>query len=266
VFEQRLYVDGEQVPGEWRLVRAGDDGWIALRADDTWWWGRGPKASEITDVPPVISPNGAFVGVVRVQNGSPMLSGFATSWGGEGMGGIPVDKDVTVRAVTDDGRVIAQGPGTSLLWLPFVDYSTVDLTKTAPEQVVFGSTPAGLLVSDGLGGEAYLAEISDAGELSRTGAVPAHDDLVVGRSWLAWTTPGTTGGEVTSVTTLQAQTVDGGRQVTLNAPDGWGFGVRAWAAWEDDEHLVSLVIAEDGSERLARCGVQQARCVLIRSH
>jgi hypothetical protein len=121
-------------------------------------------------------------------------------------------------------------------------------------------------VIDGAEGEPYLAEISDAGELTRIGEIPAHDDIVVspGARWLAWTAPGSIGGEVTSISTLEARTVDGTQQATLTAPAGWGFRVAAWV-WEDDDFLVSPVV-RDGRERMARCSVQQSRCVLIDVH
>ncbi len=279
VLDQRLYVDGEQVPGSWWSVRSGDAGWLALRTDNTWWWGRGPEAHAIEgrlDVPPVLSPNGKYVGEVVTENGAGVLSGFDTDPAGEGLGGVPVDRGdpqdgstVTVRAVTDDGRVIAQGTNGAVLWLPLVDNSTVDLGETAPGRQVLGSTPAGLIVNDGADdatmGAPYLAEISDAGELTRIGALPTHDDLVVsaGGGWLAWTAPGSTSGEVTSISALRAQSVDGTGRATLTAPDGWGFRVREWA-WEDDDHLVSPVVG-DGGDRMARCSVRSARCVLIRT-
>ena len=74
-----------------------------------------------------------------------------------------------------------------------------------------------------------------------------------GARWLAFTTPGTTGGEVASIPALQAQPVDGTLRATLTAPAGWGFRVRE-RVWEDDDHLVSPV-AGDGGERMARCSV-----------
>ena len=279
VLDQQLYVDGEQVPGTWWSVQSGEAGWLAQRTDYTWWWGRGPKANAIEgqfDVPPVLSPNGEYVGEVVDDNGQGMLSGFDTGFSGEGLGGVPVDlgsrtdgSTVSVRAVTDDGRVIAQGTKTAVLWLPLVDGSTVDLTRTAPGQVIVGNTPAGLVVTDGEGGEPYLAEISDAGELTRIGSAPSLDAVVgsPGGTWLAGTPLGVMGGEVTSIPTLEAQSVDGAERVTLDAPDGWGFRVLAYA-WEDEQHLVSPVVRDDGSggERMARCSVASARCVLVDSH
>lgn len=284
VLDQRLYVDGEQVPGGWWSVRSGDAGWLALRTDNTWWWGRGAESYEITgphDVPPVISPNGEYVADVRNENGEGILTGFDTTAAGERLGSVPVDLGdrqdgsvVSIRAVTNDGKVIAQGTNTSLLWLPLAGNVTVDLSVTAPGQQILGSTAEGLVVTDGAGGvidgaggEPYLAEISEAGELTPIGAIPAHDDVLVspGAGWLVWTAPGTMGGEVTSTPTLEVQTVDGTQRATLTAPAGWGFRVRSWA-WEGEAHVVSPVLRDgDGGERMARCSVQVARCVLIRT-
>ncbi|MGZ5417134.1 MAG: hypothetical protein ACXWDI_08150 [Nocardioides sp.] len=248
LLDQRLYVDGERVPGTWWSVRSGDAGWLGLRTDDTWWWGRGAEPNEITgphDVPPVISPNGRYIAEVRIENGEGMLTGFDTTTGGERLGSVPIDLGdrqdgsvVSIRAVTNDGKVIAQGTDTSQLWLPLAGNATVNLSVTAPGQQTLGSTTDGLVVTDGAGGEPYLAQISEAGELTPIGAIPAHDDVLVspGAGWLVWTAPGTTGGEVTSIPTLEVQTVDGTQRATLAAPDGWGFRVRS-RAWEDKDHL-----------------------------
>ena len=283
VLEQRLYVDGAQVPGSWWSVRGGDAGWLALRTDNTWWWGRGAEQNEITgphDVPPVISPNGRYIAEVRTENGEGILTAFDTGADGETLGSVPValgDREdgstVSIRAVTNDGKVIAQGTETSLLWLPLRGNGTVDLSVTAPGQQILGSASDGLVVTDGAGGvtdgasgEPYLAQITDAGELTSRGTIPAHDDVLVspGGAWLVWTAPGTTGGEVTSIPTLEVETVEGTQRATLTAPDGWGFRVRAWE-WEDDDQLVSPVVRDGGrgGERMVRCGVQPARCVLI---
>ncbi len=276
VLGTKLYVDGERVPGDWYSVSSGEAGWVAVRTDNTWWWGTDSEPHRIEgtlDVPPAISPNGTYVAEIVEENGTGLLTGFDTDPSGEGLGGVPIDlgdpqdgSAVTVRAVTDDGWVIAQGIKTSLLWLPTVVDRTetpVDLTETAPGQVVLANTAAGLVVTDRDGGERYLAEISDQGVLTRTGAVPAHDDLLVSPAGtrLAWTPEGTTGGEVTEVAGLETQTVDGGQRATLEPPAGWAFRVRSYQ-WEDDDLLVSAVV-RDGAQRMARCSAQAARCVLI---
>lgn len=272
VLDQRLYVDGEQVPGAWWRVWAGGDGWLAIRTDDTWWWGRGPEPRPLTgerNQPPAISPNGRYVAEVLLDEDRAVLNGLDTSAGGRRVGSVPVDLGdpsyVLVRAVTDDGRVIVQGESGSLLWLPLVDNRTVDLTVTEPGLRILGGTPAGVVATDAENEEPYLAEISDDGELTRIGAVPPHDDILVspeGR-WLATVAAGSLGGEVESVSEIAVQSLDGRQRATLTAPTGWRFGVHAWA-WEDDDHLVSRVVGDRG-ERTVRCRVESAVCVLIES-
>ncbi|MDQ3222102.1 MAG: hypothetical protein M3Q75_01295, partial [Gemmatimonadota bacterium] len=122
MLDQRLYVDGEQVPGTWWSVQVGVAGWLAQRMDNTWWWGRGPEPNEITgqhDVAPVISANGryiAYIAEARIENGKGVVTGFDTRPGGEGLGSVPVDlgdpqdgSAVIIWAVTNDGKVVAQG-------------------------------------------------------------------------------------------------------------------------------------------------------------
>jgi hypothetical protein len=275
VLGQHLYVGGEPVPGDWWSVRGTATGWLGQQTDDTWWWGRGTHAEQLGghhDVPPVISPDGTYVAEIRSEGDKGLLTGFDTGFSGEGLGGVGIERGnpddgtaVSVRAVTDDGRVVVQGTDNALLWLPLVDGRTVDLTRTAPGQVVLAGTPAGLVVTDGDGGEPYLADISDEGVLTRLQDLPPHDDLVVSKDghWLAWADPGSMGGEVTTLPSLGVQALDGTGQARLDAPDGFGFEVMKWT-WEDDDHLLVPVLRDrDRLERIARCSPAPARCVLI---
>ncbi len=291
VLDEQLYVDGVQVPGTWWSVKSGAAGWIALGDDGTWSWGTGPKANKLSvsrDDSPVISPNGQYIALVTTfDNGRSNVTGFDVRFGGDGLGAVPVypgpagaGDPIRVRAVTDDGKVIVQGSGTNLLWLPRGDNSTVDLNPTPqsapaapvdPPQVVLGSTPAGLVVvdsadgTDGASGQPYLASISDAGEFTGLGSLPPHDDIAISPAgWLLWVEPGSLGGEVAAVSSLQVQNLDGTGRATLRAPSGWDFRVMAWA-WEDDEHVVAPVVRDSGKggERMVRCGVLPAECVLI---
>jgi hypothetical protein len=283
VVDRALYVDGERVPGEWWTVQAGEAAWLAIRSDNTWWWGWDAEPHEITgphDTPPVISPNGKYIAYLTVDGQDGLLTGFDTRPDGEGLGGVPVDlgdrqdgSQVTVRAVTDDGEVIAQGSRTAVLWRPLVvdGGDPVDLTVTAPGVQVLAATPAGIVATRGAdsreGGEPFLADLSEAGELSTKAPVPAYDSLAVSRggTWLAWLAPGLLGGEVTEVTKLNVQRVDGIGEDTLNAPDGWAFRVEQWA-WEDDDYLVATVASADGAggDRTARCSPTAGTCVLVR--
>lgn len=283
VLDKQLYVDGVQVPGAWWSVQSGDAGWIALNDDSTWWWGTGPTAHKLSmsrDISPMISPNGRYIVMVEVQEGRTVVTGFDVRRGGDGLGAVPVDPGKTgegdpvrVRAVTDDGVVVVQGMATSLMWLPLKDGATVDLDATAPGQVILRGTPNGVVAvggangSDGATGAPYLAELSDAGQLSRIRSLPRYDDLVVGPGrWLLWVPPGSMGGEVVALGTLEVQTIDGADRATMTAPRGWGFKVLAWA-WEDAEHVIAPVLADSDqtNERIARCDVRSAQCVLVKA-
>ncbi len=279
VLGSRLYVAGEPVPGEWAFVEGAETGWVAGRLDGSYWWGYDAEAKRfegLMNQPPAISPNGVYEASIVDEGGQGLLTGADTLPAGEGFG-LPVEIDLTdqdgvytsVAAVTDDGLVITRGNGASVLWRPLVDGETVDLAQTAPDQVVLGSTPAGLVVVDGSGGavdatqgEVYLAEISEAGELTRLEQLPNHDDLAASSQWIAWVPTGTLGGEVSTVDQLQVQRVEGSDRATLTPPEGRLFRVDSWA-WEDDDHLLAAVVDDAGDERMARCSPVNGECVLI---
>ena len=67
-----------------------------------------------------------------------------------------------------------------------------------------------------------------------------------------------------AISSLQVQAADGSDRATLAAPRGWAFKVMAWA-WEDADHVIAPVVHADGKdgERMVRCGVRPASCVLI---
>ncbi len=114
VLDQRLYVDGAQVPGTWWSVESRGGQWLAAQADGSWWSGgpgrdTGPIAAEV-DQPPVMSPNGRYVALIDLSSGVPTVTGFDTLPAGEGFGSAPIELPRTeggvaprVRAVTDDG-------------------------------------------------------------------------------------------------------------------------------------------------------------------
>ena len=288
VLAQRLYVDGAQVPGTWApgTVESRRGQWIAMQVDGTWWSG-GPgrdtgRIDARLDQPPVISPKGRYVAFVDTSGGTASLTGFDTDPAGEGFGAAPIDPrtedgvPLGVRAVTDDGDVIVQLAGTSLMWRAQTGdgQEVVNLGETAPDQVVLQATAAGLVVVDGSSGasdatstEPYLADVSPDGRLTRRATLPTYDDLDVspGGAWLVRSPAGTLGGEVGSVPSLEAQPVGHGDGVALDAPRGWGFAVGTWQ-WEDDRSFVSVLLPADGAEgatRLARCDVALDACRLL---
>ncbi len=268
-----LHVDGTTVVGGpfWQ-VRSGTRGWIAVDTSNHWWWGRGAEAMRIEasiDDVPAISANGKYVGLTSLPNG---ITGFDTGVSGEGFGGHALDlgnrqngTQVTVRAVTDDGMVIAQGGDTSVMWRPLTDQKLVDLSATAPDQQVIAGTAGGLVVTDGVDGPAYLASIDGDGTLTKLGDLPDSDSLITspdGQS-LAFVPAGTLGGEVTTVRTLRAQRLDGSAATTLRLPKGWDFEIATWT-FEDDASVVAAVVDAHG-EALARCRVADGTCTVFRS-
>ncbi len=284
VIDQRLYVNGSQVPGDWWFVQSRAGAWLAQQTDGSWWFG-GPgvdtgRIDAQLEQPPMISPNGLFVAFIDVSDGSARLTGFDTQPAGEGFGQAPVDLPRTedgvplrVRAVTDDGDVIVQGTRTSLMWrAQFEDQRTVvDLTETAPDQVILQGTAAGLVVVDGADGatdatdtEPYLATISAEGVLTPEETLPTYDDLDMNPrgTWWVRSPAGTLGGEVTSVASLSTQAVGASDEVVLDAPESWGFANGTWT-WEDDDTLIAVLLPDRGAAtdaQLVRCSVTLETC------
>lgn len=275
-----LYVGGRKVPGRWQYVRGTGTRWIGQRDDGSWWWGYDAEPQQMEramNQPPTISPNGRYLARVGTEAGTALLTGADTDEGGEGLGGVElpvsdaesIDYSV-VPAVTDDGLVVARNPEAQLLWRPLVDGETVDLTETAPNQVVLANTAAGLLVNqgrldatDGTQGDPYLARLDEDGTLIKIASVPTHDALEASEEWLAYVPAGTVGGEASAAGNLRVQRIDGSDDGTLTPPDGWVF-VAPGFHWESEDRLVATVVAADGSEEgLVRCRPEPASCVQV---
>jgi hypothetical protein len=273
----RLFVDGEQVPGDWSSVDGVASGWVGVRADGTYWWGFDAEPMRIErelNQPPVVSPDGRYVAEVSVEEGQGFLSGFETRPAGEGFGGVEVPaimQGIYSRAVavTDDALVVGGGADYQEVWRPHVDGGVVQLGETAPGQVVLGNTAAGLVVNqgsydstDGTQGSPYLADLAEDGTLTRTADLPTHALLVASEEWVAWIEPGAIGGETLTVDRLQVQRIDGSDAGDLEAPPGYAF--RAFdLVWEDAEHLVVGVLDGSGAERMVRCSPSAQECVLL---
>ena len=85
-----------------------------------------------------------------------------------------------VRAVTDDGRVVAQGADDRLLWLPLGRRRAPSTSRDgARASRSWPAPPAGLVVTTVRTARRTWRELSDTGELTRIRDLPGHDDLVV---------------------------------------------------------------------------------------
>lgn len=271
VFRDRLYVGGEQVPGDWSWVKGTGTHWIGGRLDDTSWWGYDAEPQRLEGLmnqPPAISPNGLYEARIIEQDGKGQIVGADTESGGEGFGGVPIETvtpdglQVRVTAVTDDGMVIT-GNGIPLLYRPLVDGETVDLASTAPGWDVVDNTPAGVMARNDAG-ELYLVDLTAEGEITPRQQLPEQNERgpAASTEWLAWADPDQVGGEAAVVDAIWVQRIDGSDAGTLSPPQGWLFAA-ANGTWEDADHLIATVVDDAGKERMVRCSPITRECVLI---
>lgn len=272
----RLFVEGRRVPGSWYVVDGTSTGWIGVRVDDSYGWGYDAEPKNIEgqmNQPPVISPGGKNVAMVLVEQGQGMLTGFDTRPAGEGFGGVDIPALVQgsysrAVAVTDEGLVVGSGADFQEVWRPLVDGGVVQLSDTAPGQVVLGNTAAGLIVvegrydsADGTQGQPYLADLSEDGILTRLQDLPTHDVLDASEEWVAWIEPGSLGGETSATDRLQVQRIDGSDAAELLAPDGYAF-LGTSLQWETADRLLAAVTGSKG-DRMVRCSPVTQECVLL---
>lgn len=274
VLDRVAYVGDDSFPG-FDSIDGTTQGWLAVEPPFVWSWGNGgaPNPMEVAlEQPPVVSPNGQYVAYISSEGD---LNGFETTWGGEGMGlpvPVPVrdDDEVGTRigAVTDDGWVIASGRGVGVLWRPFDGAEPLDLTQTAPGQLVWQATSAGLVVVDGTDGSrgpemgrVYLAEATVDGELVPIADLPNFGIADVSGEWVAWVPAEQVSGDVAEYDEIRVRDLDGGREGVLALPQGWRF-VNTAFTFEDDQFLVARV-TDGQQQRMARCSPALQECVLL---
>ena len=269
-----VHVGDESYPGyDW--VDGTTQGWVAVKPPFVWSWSNGGAPEELgvpLEQPPAVSPNGEYLAYISTEG---ELNGFQTAPDGEGMGTpspVPVRDDdgvgTRIGAVTDDGWVIASGRGIGVLWRPFIDGGTVDLTQTAPGQLVWQATKAGLVVVDGSGdardpgrGRVYLADLTTDGELVPIVDLPSFGMADVSGAWVAWVPADQVVGDVREYDEIQVRRLDGDAQGVLSPPQGWRFSNTAFT-FEDDQFFVARV-ADGQQQRMARCSPALQKCVLL---
>lgn len=279
VLDGVVHVGGDAFPGDpssgYYEVGGTAQGWLAVQSPFVWSWGNG-GAPQVLDVaveqPPAVSPDGRYLAHLSTEGD---LNGFQTAPDGEGMGlpvPVPVRDDdgvgTRIGAVTDDGWVIASGRGVGVLWRPFDGAEPVDLTQTAPGQLVWQATDAGLVVVDGTdgsrdpaSGRVYLADMGADGEIVAIAELPNFGIADVSGEWVAWARADVVSGDVPAYDEIQVRDLDGGREGVLASPQGWRF-VNTAFTFEDDQFLVARV-TDGQQERMVRCSPALERCVLL---
>lgn len=281
VLERVLHVGDTSFPG-FDVVDGTLQGWVAAKPPFVWSSSVGDAPSELgvaLEQPPDVSPNGEYVAYITTEG---EMNGFETAPDGEGMGlpvPVPVRDDdgvgTRIGAVTDDGWVIASGRGVGVLWRPFDGAEPVDLTQTAPGQLVWQATDAGLVVVDGSGdardpsgdnrvagdGRVYLADMTADGELVPIADLPNFGIADVSREWVAWAPADVVSGDVPEYAEIQVRDLDGEREGVLTPPRGWRF-VNTAFTFEDDQFLVARV-TDGRQDRMVRCSPALLECVLL---
>ncbi|HYJ69269.1 MAG TPA: hypothetical protein VEX15_16585 [Nocardioidaceae bacterium] len=265
VFDDKLYVDGEQVPGSWWEVSYAGDAWVAERNDLTMQWGTDAEPHDFPGeliLQPHLSPDGTLLAVSTTADGGQVL--LIDTQSGETVNALPTDadgsrggNDIGVVAVTDDAKVFLDSDAAQLTWLAADGDETVEL---APGQFPLEATPAGLIVLDSTRDDAaYLADVADSGEINRLRPLPGFE-IVINPSgtWLAY--GGSWGGESQTIPEITAQPVDAGRQLKLQPPDKRTL---VPMTWEDDDLLLAALYDDGDPTGLARCSIRDERCVVI---
>ena len=294
VIGPRLVVDGERAPGDWSAVDSRGGVWLGWRSDDTYWWGRGADPVLLDDPPPlvaegrsshpVLSPGGRYLAYLSRAQGITSLSVLDLSLDGAApvtdVVGSP--EQVQVAGVTDEGAVVLSGTSASILrpGPRATSRDDVDLTVTAPDQRVLQATAAGLVVVEAVDSEGdpgsstpYLAELSTAGDLTRTGTLPRYYSLSIGPDGDRYVREEPLyddEGVMRDPEPLLVGSIDDqDDERALVDPAGrrlmWG-GIE----WEDDETVIVRTAPEDldpsGPDplvRLARCDVDSGTCRLL---
>lgn len=274
VLDRVLHVGGDSFPG-YDAVEGTAQGWLAVAPPFTWSWGNGGPPEELSvavEQPPAVSPNGAYLAYISTEG---KLNGFQTAPDGEGMGlavPVPVRDDdgvgTRIGAVTDDGWVIASGQGVGVLWRPFDGAEPLDLTQTAPGQLVWQATRAGVVVVDGTdgsrdpgSGRVYLADVTVAGELVPIADLPNFGIADVSGDWVAWVPMDQVAGDVTEYYEIRVRGLDGASEGVLSPPQGWRF-VNTDFTFEDEQFLVARV-TDGQQQRMTRCSPALQECVLL---
>jgi hypothetical protein len=281
VLDRVVHVGEKSFPG-YDSVDGTPQGWVAVKPPFLWAWSNGGAPDQLdvaVEQPPAVSPNGGYLAYITTEG---EMNGFETAPDGEGMGlSVPVpvrDEDgvgTRIGAVTDDGWVIASGRGVGVLWRPLDGAAPVDLTRTAPGQLVWQATQAGLVVVDGSGdardpsgdnrvagdGRVYLADVTPEGEMVPIADLPNFGIADVSGDWVAWVPAEQISGDVQEYDEIRVRRLDDHAEDVLSPPPGWRFENKEFT-FEDTQFLVARV--SDGQrQRMVRCSPALLECVLL---
>jgi hypothetical protein len=187
-------------------------------------------------------------------------------------------RPVDVFGVSDQGLVVLTG-STAFRWEGLLwdaaggDRDVQPLRESTPmttwamqwwDPIGFG--PAGFEFSSGNVPGHWLGEIVD-GELRPLRRLPATEaEPGPGGTWAVSTAWPTTHSYPATKSVVRAWRLQGhAKQVRLRAPRGWSFAQTATpVVWESTETFLAVVVdSRKGGDRLARCHIPHATCVIV---
>ncbi len=292
VLKGRLHVGEQVLPGRFYSVTARGDAWITDSGRESAFWGVGTTAHRL----PAgdrgwLSTDGRYLltaspwedcGDDDVEPACALR--LLDTTGQEPTRHLVMRRPIEVVGVTNQGVVVltesAARRWDELVWDAASGDATVKTLVDSPpmrewamqgwEPREFG--PAGFEFNAGNVPGRWLGEIVD-GELRPRLRLPDYTEpgpggtWALGTRWLDVRPPAAQG--LATTRTLRAWRVKGsGTPVQLRAPRGWSFAQAAAGAsavfWEDPDTFLALVVdSRMGGDRLARCVIPRAFCVIL---
>lgn len=290
----KLYVDGERIPGRWDELVAGGGTWLARRHDLHAVWGRGTDQHDL-------GKTGWFFGgssvVEALGMSGPFLSpgGRYVAYGGDGgdrpsdhlrlldtqtgrSTALPARFDMhDIDGVTDSGILVTSlwpnpdipegRPAVREHYALGVGKAPLRLEAPGGELISHTGAP-GLMLRDA-DGVVWLVDVVGTRFVRVIEVGPFQDDtarplsfLSPDQQWLLDLRWAAAGAEPSAVSMTA---VASGRTTTVAAPQGWAFAPRlAPGFWEPGGTLITWVVRPEAREyRLARCAPEIDECVLV---
>jgi hypothetical protein len=295
----KLYVDGEQIPGQWSEMVSGGETWVARREDLHAVWGRGTEQHDLGKVGwfygstnrgyveplgmsgPFLSPGGRYLayGGDQGNQGRTPLRLLDTQTGRSTALPARFDKH-DIDAVTDAGLLLTSlwpdpddpegRPAVREHWILGVGREPERLENLGGELLNLTGAPGLMLVdSDDV---VWVVELVDSQvrRAVKLGLSKNHIDDWDARASASlspdwkWLLDLRWADEQEEPATVSVTAVDTGVPTSVSAPDGWAFAPRLVPVlWESATFVTWVVEPETRTYRVARCAPALGACVLV---
>ena len=286
VLKDRLHVGDQVIPGRFGVLTTRGPTWVAYSMDEAMVWGRGAEAHPLPNGERGwLSPSGRYLLTASRWEDCGSDEGkqicvlrVLDTTRAEPTRRLVLRRPVDVFGVSDQGLVVLTG-STAFRWEGLLwdaagwDRDVQPLRESTPmttwamqwwDPIGFG--PAGFEFSSGNVPGHWLGEIVD-GELRPLRRLPATEaEPGPGGTWAVSTAWPTTHSYPATKPVVRAWRLQGhAKQVRLRAPRGWSFAQTATpVVWESAGTFLAVVVdSRKGGDRLARCHIPHATCVIV---